>query len=388
LSTVIISRVVEAVQLLDRRSFVLSGNLRHSSDFLERESLPVILVCYNYAGYASRYAGVRAAQARFAATSAVTVYTVELAYGDAPFRVTSGADPRHWQVRLRGTDDEPPLWHKLNLVNVAVARLLPRNWRAFCFVDSEVVFANATWAQDTLRAFMSGSFDVLQPFSHVSAYGSNYVSVAAREVGLEGSNATHAGYAWAVTRGAFDAMGGLYDRTVTGGDDSVTALAFAGEAGKVYYEATWGRLGTTAMTHDWYADIAALRSRTRGFRVGAVPGTISHIEHGRLDDKGYVLMMKLGRLLEPRRHLQYNSDGLLVPTRDMPSVIVRGVRDVFVKRREDAPAETSEAELVASRSRMVDDYITVLRNESLLPLWPEIGDAPVEATTASGSKRL
>ena len=41
---------------------------------------------------------------------------------------------------MRGDDDEPPLWQKLNLVNIGVKKLLPRNWRAFCFVDAEVVF--------------------------------------------------------------------------------------------------------------------------------------------------------------------------------------------------------------------------------------------------------
>ena len=63
-------------------------------------SLPVILVCFNPAGFASRWASVRAQQARLAATEGVTAYTVELAYGDDAFHVTSSANAHHLQLRL------------------------------------------------------------------------------------------------------------------------------------------------------------------------------------------------------------------------------------------------------------------------------------------------
>lgn len=61
--------------------------------------LHTIIVCFNPANYTIRPASVRGQQKRLAATAGVIAYTVELAYGGAPFSVTDASNPRHLQLR-------------------------------------------------------------------------------------------------------------------------------------------------------------------------------------------------------------------------------------------------------------------------------------------------
>jgi hypothetical protein len=140
--------------------------------------LHVILVCYNPAAFKSRWANVRAQQERLDATVGVAaVYTVEIAYDNASFAVTSSNHPNHLQ--LRWPLGSPPLWSKENLVNIAVRRLLPVNWLACAWIDAEVRFVtNPLWALDafralTARAQSSEAADVLQLFRSAVLFGEN-----------------------------------------------------------------------------------------------------------------------------------------------------------------------------------------------------------------------
>ena len=305
----------------------------------------MIVVCFNPGGFASRWANTRALQARLGATEGVEVFTAELAYGEQAFRVTAAGDARHLQLRLRGDDAEPPLWHKLNLVNLAVARLLPPTWRAFAYVDAEVSFGNPRWAVEALHALTRGGVDVLQPFSTVFTLGSSMASLAA--VALLPSLAhlrPHAGYAWALSRLAYTRMGGLFDLTISGGDDSVIGLACADNpVGRAYFNGTWGEFGSRSFSRDWYAAIAAFARRARGLRLGVVAGELSHTEHGRLRDKQYFDKIVLMEHFEPSLHVTRNADGLLVPTPAMPRNILDGIRGVLMGRAEDAPVEDRNA---------------------------------------------
>ena len=56
------------------------------------------------------------------------------------------------------------LWHKENLINMGVARLLPSDWQSFAWIDAEVEFLEPTWAQDALNKLRT--HDVIQLFSH------------------------------------------------------------------------------------------------------------------------------------------------------------------------------------------------------------------------------
>jgi hypothetical protein len=58
--------------------------------------------------------------------SHVTLYVVELAYKDQKFVITNAKNKNHLQIRA-----EIPLWHKENMVNMAVKKLLPKNCEVY-----------------------------------------------------------------------------------------------------------------------------------------------------------------------------------------------------------------------------------------------------------------
>jgi hypothetical protein len=50
-------------------------------------------------------------------------------------------------------------------VNLGVRNLLPKNYKAFAWIDGDIEFESPTWALDTLR-ILNGSKDIVQLFSH------------------------------------------------------------------------------------------------------------------------------------------------------------------------------------------------------------------------------
>ena len=102
------------------------------------DTLHVIAVVYNPCNFKRRYKLTHEFIGRMEKEPAVTLHVVELVYDDQAFAITSADNPNHLQLR-GGT----PLWHKENLINLGVRRLLPANWKAVAWVDTEVEFESA-----------------------------------------------------------------------------------------------------------------------------------------------------------------------------------------------------------------------------------------------------
>jgi len=92
----------------------------------------------------------------------IVLYIVEMAYGNSPFVVTDETNPRHLQLRTR-----VPLWHRENMINLAVNRLLPPDWKAFAWVDGDIEFDSPTWAIDALK-LLNGHYDIIQLYSNLN----------------------------------------------------------------------------------------------------------------------------------------------------------------------------------------------------------------------------
>ena len=80
------------------------------------DRLYVVTAVSNPARYASRYRLYRAFEKHIKDGGAILT-TVEMAYGDRPFEVTSSDDHQHVQVRGR-----QELWYKENLLKIGIAR--------------------------------------------------------------------------------------------------------------------------------------------------------------------------------------------------------------------------------------------------------------------------
>jgi len=180
------------------------------------DKLHVIIVISNPCLYAKRYILAKEFIKRIETEEKdVILYIVELAYGKQRFIITDKNNKRHLQLRV-----ESPMWHKENMINVGVRKLLPKNWKAFAWIDADIEFENNTWAMDTLK-ILNGCKDIVQIFSHCidmdknkytmkifSSFG--YQFTKQRQYTSNGPDFWHPGFAWACTRKAFEKMGVLY----------------------------------------------------------------------------------------------------------------------------------------------------------------------------------
>jgi len=160
----------------------------------------------------------------------VIVYVVELAYKNQTFIITDSKNPRHLQLRT-----ETPLWHKENMINIGVSKLLPNDWKAFAWIDGDLEFESQTWALDTLK-ILNGYKDIVQVFSHcvdmnneggtMRVFNSaGYHFAKSHTYCGEGQNYWHPGYAWAITRNAYEKIGGLYEKAILGSGDNIMMLS-------------------------------------------------------------------------------------------------------------------------------------------------------------------
>ena len=93
------------------------------------DKLNVIIVISNPCNYKRRYILAKEFIKRITIDEPdVELYIVELAYGDQNYYLTEKNNKKHLQLRSKC-----PMWHKENMINLAVKYLLPKNYKAFAW---------------------------------------------------------------------------------------------------------------------------------------------------------------------------------------------------------------------------------------------------------------
>jgi hypothetical protein len=248
-----------------------------------RPDLFVIAVISNPCRYRTRYELYRRFAAHAAAAGA-TLITVEAAYGERPFAVTSPDNPNHVQVR---TSHE--LWIKENLINLGISRL-PSDWNYVAWIDADVSFARPDWVEETIQELQH--HPVVQMFSIAQDLSPAYEPIqthrgfcASYRKKLRGGPAYefwHPGYAWAARRDFVDGVGGLIDWAVLGAADHHMALAMIGEVDR----SAPGNISPAyrAGLRRWQERA----ERTVHRNVGCVEGLLLHYWHGKKRDRRYI----------------------------------------------------------------------------------------------------
>lgn len=269
-------------------SFTLVPQPRRAAD------LHVIIVISNPVRYESRVRLFHETMAHLEA-SGVTLYVVEAVFGDREPSVIDPENARHLRVRC---DHE--IWLKENLINLG-ARLVPADAKAVMWCDGDVHFHRSDWASETLEALQH--HEAVQPFSDVvdlkydgsvmeRQRGFAYCYRKGSELhkdnrlggweGGYGGPMWHPGYAWAYTKRAWDALGGMIDRAIAGAGDHHMACSLIGRADfSMRYEL---HANYRHMVESWQerAEQAVRRN------IGFVPGLIHHGFHGYKANRKYV----------------------------------------------------------------------------------------------------
>ena len=266
--------------------------------------------------------------ARHMVESGVTFHLIECAFGDRPFLHTGLPCVHHIGVRARSM-----IWNKENLLNLAVQRVPEARYIAW--IDADVMFRNSDWASDTLNAMQLK--DVVQPWSSAYDLGPDGEHMAVHKsftaVYADGGPLVpegkkfwqgdggpyqypHSGYAWACTRPAFAATGGLLDIGGMGSGDHHMALALVGKA----------EISMPHGTHESYRR-HVMRWQERALlairgNIGPVPGTIEHGFHGSKKSRNYIgrWEMFVQHAFDPDEDLVRNADGVWELTEKKPGL--------------------------------------------------------------------
>jgi hypothetical protein len=266
---------------------------------------------------------------------------------------------RHRYISLNTKDE---LWLKECAINVGVQHLSMDhpNWQQVCWADSDVVWVRPNWVGEAVHLLQHGGASdmaFLQMFSQARdlsptyemmpeeyphANGISFVQAWKRgilkstitpqiqadlnamgdgisqlQAELEklktdlnpepyGQPHIFPGLAWACTRPAWDAMGGLIDYAIWGGGDWHMARALAGI--KEHMVRKDLHQSYRAQVDEWYQRAEKFIRRN----VLVMNGAIFHNWHGRKTERGYAikhrLLAKIG--FNPTAHLKKNAHGL------------------------------------------------------------------------------
>jgi hypothetical protein len=298
------------------------------------QKLNVIVVISNPCLFATRYILMREFIQRIDKEETnVNLYIVEMIYPNQRFIITEKSNKKHLQLQT-----ECPLWHKENMINLGVKHLLPKNYKAFAWIDGDIEFENNTWALDTLKV-LNGTKDIVQLFSHCVDMDSNEMTMKIHNsAGYQyckkkpycgsGMNYWHPGYAWAITRKAYEKMGGLYDVGILGsGDNIMLHCLLKNGINSVNKE----------NTPQYIDSIIEFQKKTRGLRLGYVPGIIRHYYHGSKKNRKYQerWQILIKHEYSPNLHITYDSNGILIPTEAFSEEFKADIYNYFASRNED-----------------------------------------------------
>ena len=296
--------------------------------------LHVIIVVSNPCLYARRYILAREFIKRMELDeTCLILYIVEFAYGSQKFLITDTNNIRHLQVRVN-----TPIWHKENMINIGVRTLLPTNWKAFAWIDADIEFENNSWAIDTLK-ILNGCKDVVQVFSHCIDMNADHTNLNIfnstgysfnknKKYTSKGIDYWHPGYAWAITRKAYEKIGGLYDKGVLGSGDNIMALSFINKC---------KFMNNIKYSVDYNNSMLEYQTNASKLRLGYVPGVIRHHYHGSKINRRYTerwkILMKYN--YSHKEHLTYDNQGILIPTEKFSQDFKDDIMNYFRERKED-----------------------------------------------------
>lgn len=250
--------------------------------------LYVVTSITNPARYRVRYHLYRQFE-KYITDSGGILYTIEGALREREYEVTELGNPRH--IRVTTTNE---LWHKENLLNLAIQRL-PPDWKYVCWIDADIKFSRPDWVAETIHKLQH--FSVVQMFSQAvdldpqcrmiqptrDGFAFWYHQNKDKSVRSSRYGISHPGYAWAFRREAIDALGGLIDWGIVGSGDWHMACALVGQVEKSFAPIKKSCPNYLLWCSEWQARAEQHIKRN----IGYVDGLLTHYWHGAKRNRFY-----------------------------------------------------------------------------------------------------
>uniref|UniRef100_A0A6C0KSX5 Glycosyltransferase n=1 Tax=viral metagenome TaxID=1070528 RepID=A0A6C0KSX5_9ZZZZ len=325
--------VINGIEIDDINYKVNELKMTLNNNLPLEDKLNVIAVVSNPCLYGRRYKLFNQFINRMNEDSNIRLYIVELVYKDQKFIITDSENKNHLQIRT-----ETPLWHKESMINLGVKYLLPKDYKAFAWIDADIEFESYTWALDTLK-ILNGYKDIVQLFSHAAdmdknelnlgiypSLGYNFYQKKKNSKEIRGINYWHPGYAWAITRTAYEKIGGLYDLAILGSGDYIMSMAILNTYKK-----------SNSYMPDYRNSMLKFQEKAKSLRLGFVPGLIRHFYHGSKKNRYYHerndILLKYD--YSPDKHITHDPMGLINPSENFPQEFKDDIMNYFLERKED-----------------------------------------------------
>ena len=231
--------------------------------------------------------------------------------------VLPGQKPLPWPKGVISFVYEVPsyFFYKENLWNLAAKKA---SGDSLIFIDADVIYKNPNWVTNVEEAL--NHCDVLQPFTKavwLDEFGSlERDRIPCTDNLISGENINlnlgHPGFGWAITKKAFDKIGGWYDLAANGSGDVSFVFALASQN---QYEllmqhfAQQDRVVLTLSYQRYRKHVSSL-----GLKVGTVPEcVVQHKWHGTIRNRRYKRRdLCLPRIDNYEYNLKRRTDGILV----------------------------------------------------------------------------
>jgi len=229
------------------------------------------------------------------------------------------------------------LFNKENLINIAVTKLLPVNWKYMAWIDADIEFINRKWSIEAIKKLQT--CDVLQLFSinrHLDSDGLpvRYFHSAIKvknDVHLKNHKEyAHPGFAWAMTRKTYQKLRGLFEFAIVGGGDTIMCHCFLGI--KTTIKSVYGKNEKLMKT------IEDFFKKAEGLRVDFLDTVIQHHFHGERKNRMYSdrISILIDSNYSPKEDLMkpFPELPLLIPTDEFYNKISGQITNYFHTRKE------------------------------------------------------
>jgi hypothetical protein len=259
------------------------------------EPLHVITFYANPMGWESRRRLYEQFENRMAKNPGIRLWTREISYFGAAPETTGGK--MRLSTPVLGTFSNDLMWHKENALNTLMQTItgLEPDWRYLAWIDADLTFSRSDWPEATIQALQRHS--VVQPFSIAQHLDPNDQPLPDHRYRGLVANARHSrrhspsrgwqeswtlsghpGFAWAMTRQAYDHIGGFGDWGITGSGDRHMACCFYNQLHRSRADMT---PAVQAKWSQWQDKAKELGP------PGWVEGEILHHWHGAISDRNY-----------------------------------------------------------------------------------------------------
>jgi hypothetical protein len=307
---------------------------------VEKDKLHVIAVVNNPRRFKRRYELFQNFVKHMSTFKHVILYVVELAFGDRSFEIAKKNKddliPPERQLQLRSSSE---IWHKENMINLGVQHLLPSDWNYMAWIDADLQFTNEKWDIETIHCLQH--HPIVQLWMTCADLGPEgetlqlhksfgWLHFTGKIPGEKYGEYMHSGYAWGMTKEAWNQCGGLIDFAILGAADHHQALCFIGKYEK-------GLPGNCSESYRRHIEAYQLRCDKFNHNIGYVPGTIVHFWHGKKKDRKYNERWEIliNNNYDPTTDICKDHQGLIKLTGNKPK-LGHQISKYFIQRNEDS----------------------------------------------------